>query len=193
MKVGWREKPLSLKSNYNTIKEINFSVSNLFIINKIFREAITGNLFDNNIPINKKTLLSFYIKTNENVFIKELELHPSPRKIIYHKNVKMNNLYIVPGENLKVNLLFELDDSCENEIELFLTTLIIKWTRVGNESSIENGFLDEQIKINAINEKIGISFEQPHEIIKRKKAFLSIKLHNLTNTNLAVKAVMEST
>ena len=71
--------------------------------------------------------------------------------------------------------------------------MIIKWTRVGNESSIENGFLDEQIKINAINEKIGISFEQPHEIIKRKKAFLSIKLHNLTNTNLAVKAVMEST
>lgn len=64
MKVGWREKPLSLKSNYNTIKEVNFSVSNLFIINKIFREAITGNLFDNNIPINKKTLLSFYIKTN---------------------------------------------------------------------------------------------------------------------------------
>jgi hypothetical protein len=71
IKVGWRDKPLSLKSVYKTVKEISFNVTNLFTVTKIFREAQTGtiyhnagNLFDNNIPINKKTLLSFYIKTN---------------------------------------------------------------------------------------------------------------------------------
>lgn len=42
LKVRWREKPLTLKSTYNTIKEISFNVTNLFSVTKIFREAQTG-------------------------------------------------------------------------------------------------------------------------------------------------------
>ena len=42
IKVRWREKPLTLKSTYNTIKEISFNVTNLFSVTKIFREAQSG-------------------------------------------------------------------------------------------------------------------------------------------------------
>lgn len=82
---------------YNSIKEINFNVANLFTITKVFREALTGNLFDNNIPINKKTLLCFYIKSTENIVIKELGHHNNPRKIKYLKNIKMNDIRLAPS------------------------------------------------------------------------------------------------
>lgn len=45
IKVGWREKLLTLKSTYNTVKEINFNVTNLFTVTKIFREAQTGTIY----------------------------------------------------------------------------------------------------------------------------------------------------
>lgn len=80
----------------------------MFTITKYFREAPTGNLFDNNIPLNKKILLSFYIKTADNILIKELGHHnnPSTAKIQYFKNVKMSNTELHVGENLKVSVVF---------------------------------------------------------------------------------------
>lgn len=42
LKVRWREKPLTLKSTWNCVKEVNFNVTNLFTVTKIFREAQTG-------------------------------------------------------------------------------------------------------------------------------------------------------
>jgi uncharacterized protein (DUF58 family) len=54
-------------------------------------------------------------------------------------------------------------------------------------------FLDEQIKINAINDKILIAFQQNQELVKRKKSNLTVKLRNLTKDALNVRVAMEST
>jgi hypothetical protein len=112
--VHWREKALNLKVNYNSNKEVSFNVASLFTVGKVFREALTGSLFDNNIPINKKTLLCFYIKASEEIEIKELGHHNNPRKIKYLKNIKMGSFRLAPLENLKVNILFEVNEDCQN-------------------------------------------------------------------------------
>ena len=67
IEVGWRDKPLHIKSNYNsTVKEIRFDVFHPFTITKTFREALTGNYCDNRVPLNKKMILGFSVKANDN-------------------------------------------------------------------------------------------------------------------------------
>jgi hypothetical protein len=43
IEVGWRDKPMNIKSNYsNIVRDIRFNVLNLFSITKTFREAVSG-------------------------------------------------------------------------------------------------------------------------------------------------------
>ena len=44
IEVGWRDKPLNIKSTYNSIvREVRFNVLSMFHITKTFKEAINGS------------------------------------------------------------------------------------------------------------------------------------------------------
>lgn len=105
----------------------------------------------------------------------------------------MTNTRLSNGQNLKVNLLFEINQDCQNQLQLFLTTLFIKWNRIDNVIPVDNIFLDDETKINAINDRALITFEQKTEIIRRKKTNLYIKIQNLTKNPININAFMDST
>ena len=74
--------------------------------------------------------------------MKELGHHNNPRKIRYYKNIRMSSTHLEPTQVLKLNMMFELAPECLDDLELFLTTLFIKWRRPTQPIPTDNIHLD---------------------------------------------------
>lgn len=134
--------------------------------------------------------MNFNVKSNDHIVITEITHHNNPRKIKYHKNFKANNFELAPAETVKLNMIFELAEDCADELELFLTTLLIKWRRQG--SPIDNVTLDDNTLIHPTRGVLSVSFAQKQQIVSRKKGSIFVKVENLRNEPNNVYVSMDS-
>ena len=70
VQVAWKEKPLHIRTCYNSIKELKFEVGRLFTITKTFREASSASTYLTDIPLYKKICLTFSIASSDTIDIR---------------------------------------------------------------------------------------------------------------------------
>ena len=63
---------------------------------------------DCNVPVHKKMIACFNVKTNDHADVIEITHHNNPRKILYYKNFKGGDIHLSPADNIRFNLVFEL-------------------------------------------------------------------------------------
>lgn len=135
-------------------------------------------------------MLAFNVKANDNIFITEIGHHNNPRKVRYLKNFKNANLQLGPSDSVKLNMLFMLDEDCEEENGIFLTTLFVKWRREG--SPFDNTTLDENTIIRTIPGTAEVTFKQSTEFSQKKKGTFIVKVRNGRNDSGKVRVSMDS-
>ena len=143
-----------------------------------------------NVPLMKKMLLCFNVKANDQIHISEITHHNNPRKVTYYKNFKMTDLHLAPAEAVKLNMIFELPQECQGELDLFLTTLFIKWRR--HDSPIDNITLDEHTLVHPQEGKVEVTFHQKQNFLHRQKGQVIVKVRNLCNDQNNVHVLMDS-